>query len=62
LFCKKCGGVLDVQTAMALDEKRGGFDDILSELTQEEEFQKALVKTLMKKGLGRKMMELLKSG
>lgn len=61
LFCKKCGGVLDVKTAMDLDEKRGGFDDILLELADEEEFQKALVKTLMKKGLGRRMMELLKA-
>lgn len=62
LFCKKCGGVLDVQTAMALDEKRGGFDAILTELTEEEDFQKMIVKTIMKKGLGRRMMELLKSG
>ncbi len=60
LFCKRCGGVLDVQTAMALDEKRGGFDDILVELTQQEDFQKAVVKALLKKGMGRRMMELLK--
>ncbi len=61
LFCKKCGGVLDVKTAVELDEKRSGFDDILAELTQEEDFQKAVVKALVKKGLGKKMMELLKA-
>jgi len=61
LFCKKCGGVLDVKTAMDLDEKRGGFDDILAELTQEEDVQEALVKALVKSGLGRKMMKLLKA-
>jgi len=61
LFCKKCGGVLEVKTAMELDEKRGGFDDVLSELTEDEGFQKALVGALLKKGMGRKMMELLKA-
>jgi integrase len=61
LFCKKCGGVLDVKTALDLDEKRSGFDDILVELTKEEDFQKAIVKALVKKGLGKKMMELLKT-
>ena len=60
LFCKKCGGVLDVKTALDLDEKRSGFDGILAELTKEEDFQKAIVKALVKKGLGKKMMELLK--
>jgi integrase len=61
LFCKKCGGVLDVKTAMALDEKRGGFDDILANLAEDKNFQEALLGTLLKKGLGRKMMELLKT-
>ncbi|MBI4448855.1 tyrosine-type recombinase/integrase [Candidatus Woesearchaeota archaeon] len=61
LFCKKCGGVLEVKTAMELDEKRGGFDGVLSELTEDEGFQKALVGALVKKGLGRKVMELLKA-
>ena len=61
LFCKRCGGVREVKTAMELDEKRGGFDGLLSELTEDEGFQKALVGALVKKGLGRKMMELLKA-
>lgn len=60
LFCKNCGSVLDVKTAVELDEKRGGFDDILAELSEDENFQKALVNTMFKKGLGRKLMELYK--
>jgi site-specific recombinase XerD len=62
LFCKKCGGVLDVKTALALDEKRSGFDDILSELiTKDEGLREAVVGALMRQGLGKKMMELLKA-
>jgi len=58
LFCKKCGGVLEVKTAIALDEKRGGFDNILTSLMDEETVQEALVKAAMKKGLGKKLMDL----
>lgn len=58
LFCKKCGGVLEVKTALELDEKRSGFDDILASLFEEPSVQTALASALVKKGLGRKLMEL----
>lgn len=58
LFCRKCGSVLDVKTAMALDEKRGGFDNMLASLMDEENVQEALVKAALKKGMGRTLMDL----
>ena len=61
LFCKKCGSILDVKTAIALDEKRSGFDDVISSLADDEEFQAALVKAMIKRGLGRKFMSLLEA-
>jgi ribosomal protein L40E len=59
LFCKKCGSVLDVKTAIALDDKREGAEDILAELLRKDpNLQKALVESALKEGLGKKLMEL----
>ena len=58
LFCKICGSVLDIKTAMELEEKRKGFDDIATPLLMDEEVQEAILKALLKKGLGKKLMEL----
>ena len=58
LFCKSCGSVLDIKTAMELEEKRKGFDDIATPLLMDEEVQEAILKALLKKGLGKKLMEL----
>jgi len=58
LFCKKCGSVLDIKTAIALDDKRGGFEGIMSNLMDEQDVQEAMVKAAIKKGLGRKLMDL----
>ncbi len=60
LFCKNCGSILDVTTAVELDDKRKGFDDIASSLMMEENVQEALLKAMLKKGLGNKLMELWK--
>ena len=58
LFCKDCGSVLDMKTAVDLDEKRSGFDDIASSLMMDEDVQEALLKSMMKKGLGKNLMRL----
>jgi len=58
LFCKDCGSVLDIKTAIDLDDKRSGFDDIASLLMSDEGVQEALLKSMLKKGLGKKLMGL----
>jgi integrase len=57
LFCKSCGSILDIKTAVDLDEKRKGFDDIATPLLMDEDVQEALLKVMLKKGLGKKLME-----
>jgi len=58
LFCMECGGVLEVSTAMDLDDKRKGFDDIASPLLMDADVQEAILKAMLKKGLGKKLMDL----
>lgn len=58
LFCKGCGSILEIKTAMELDDKRRGFDDIATPLLMDEEIQEAILKAIMKKGLGKKLMDL----
>jgi len=58
LFCKDCGSILDIKTAVELDEKRKGFDDIATPLLMDEDVQEALLKAMLKKGLGKKLMEM----
>jgi len=57
LFCRDCGSILDVKTAVELDEKRKGFDDIASSLFTDDEVQKALLRAMLQKGLGKSLME-----
>ena len=47
-----------MKTAVELDEKRRGFDDIATPLLMDEEVQEALLKAMLKKGLGKKLMEM----
>lgn len=58
LFCKNCGSILDVKTAVQLDQKRKGFDDIAAPLMMDKDVQEALLKAMLKKGLGKRLMEL----
>ncbi len=58
LFCNNCSSILDIKTATDLDEKRKGFDDIATPLLMDEDVQEALLKAMLKKGLGNKLMEL----
>ncbi len=58
LFCKNCSSILDIKTAVDLDEKRRGFDDILTPLLKNKDVQEALSKAMLKEGLGKQLMEL----
>lgn len=58
LFCKNCGSFLDIKTAIALDDKRGGFEGVMSDLMDEQDVQEAMVKAAIRKGLGKKLMDL----
>jgi integrase len=59
LFCKKCGSVLDVKTAMALDTKRQGYDSMIVEmLNKNSGFQEAFVRAMLQEGKGKELMEL----
>ncbi len=49
---------MDITTAVELDDKRKGFDDIASSLLMEENVQEALLKAMLKKGPGKQLMDL----
>ena len=59
LFCKKCGSVLDVKTAMALDTKRQGYDSMVVEMLDNNSgFQEAFVRAMLQEKKGKELMEL----
>jgi len=60
IFCKDCGSILDIKTAVELEDKRKGFDDIATPLLMDEDVQEAILKAMLKKGLGKKLMEAWK--
>lgn len=60
IFCKHCGSVLDIKTAIELDDKKGGFEGIMSNLMDEQDVQEVMVRAAIRKGLGRKLMDLYK--
>lgn len=58
LFCGKCSCVLDVNTAIKLDEQRKDVDEIGTDLiAKDPEFQEILLKKVIEKGLGKKLIE-----
>jgi integrase/recombinase XerD len=61
-FCHKCGGVLDVNTAIELEEERKIGDDIMTELVKEPEVQKVLLKKLIELGLVDKLLKGYQGG
>jgi len=56
-FCQKCGGILDVDTALELDDQRSRGDELMSELVKDPEIQRKLVKKIMDMGLGDKLLK-----
>jgi integrase/recombinase XerD len=56
-FCQKCGSVLDVNTALELDDERSKGDDLMAELVKNPEIQKILVKRIIEMGLKDKLVK-----
>jgi integrase/recombinase XerD len=60
-FCQKCGSILDVQTAVDLDEERRKSDEMMAELMSDPEVQKILTKTAIKMGFKEKLLDAVES-
>jgi len=58
LFCQKCSKVLDVKTAIELDEKRKSSDEIITALTKNPRSLKKVAEILSELGLTKKLMEI----
>ncbi len=58
LFCQKCSKVLDVKTAIELDEKRKSSDEIITALANNPKSLKKLAEILSELGLVKKLMEI----
>ena len=50
-FCMRCGSVLDLETAVTLQDEIKDVDEKLSKLLQDEEVQKLLVKRMIELGI-----------
>lgn len=51
-FCTRCGAVLDVETALALEEEMSKMDEELARLLQDGEVQDFLIKRMKEIGMG----------
>lgn len=58
-FCSKCACILDVSTALDLDEERRSSDDMMAELMSNPEVQRILTKTAVKMGFKEKLLEAI---
>lgn len=58
LFCGKCSSVLDVNTAIELDEKRQDSDDFMTSLLNDREIKEMLVRKILEKGKGQDLMKI----
>lgn len=56
LFCQQCTSVLDVKTALELDEKRQQGDELMTALVQDPEVQRILLRKIMDKGLAKDLL------
>lgn len=50
-FCSHCGGILDIQTAVTMQEEIKKMDEKFSKLLQDEETQKFLIKKMIELGI-----------
>jgi integrase len=57
LFCHKCASVLDVKTAITLDEKRKSSDDLMSELVKDPKIKEILVQKILELGIKDKLLK-----
>ena len=58
VFCKKCGWVLDKDTAVELNEKRRKADEIINSLTKDPESLRLIARALTRLGLVDKLREI----
>ena len=56
-FCHKCGSILDVNTAVELDEQRRSADDLMTELMKDPEVQRLLARKVVDMGLQGKLLK-----
>ena len=56
-FCQKCGSVLDVNTALELDDQRSKGDGLMAELVKDPVIQKILIKKIMDLGLKNELLQ-----
>jgi hypothetical protein len=50
-FCSRCGAILDVQTAVAMQDEIESLDGKFSALLEDEEVQKLLMKKMIELGI-----------
>ncbi len=50
-FCTRCGAILDVQTAVAVQDEMESLDGKLSTILQDEDVQRLLVKKMIELGI-----------
>ena len=50
-FCNRCGAILDVQTAVAMQDEIEGLDEKFSTLLQDEDVQKLLMRKMVELGI-----------
>ena len=50
-FCNRCGAILDVQTAVAMQDEIEGLDEKFSALLQDEDVQKLLMRKMVELGI-----------
>ncbi len=55
-FCQKCGAVLDVETALELENQRETADALLNELMKNQEFKDFMLKKVVDMGLEKRLL------
>jgi len=57
-FCHKCGSILDVHTALDLDERRNQVDDIMTQLVKDPEVLQVILRKMAQMGLEDKFLKV----
>ena len=60
-FCHKCTSILDVDTAINLDEQRRDGDELLAKLMKDAEVQRLLTRKIIDMGLQDELLGVRKS-
>ena len=56
-FCQKCSSVLDINTAIDLDQQRRSGDELMAKLMKDPEIMQAIVKRMAEMGLRDKLLK-----